>query len=442
MRIQLFKHKLSFLLAPVVICWCLFCLQGCKEPLIEDDNLLTSDDNLNLAKDTLYAKVFSEFEEPLKSSGVSVGILGSLADPNFGKTYAGFYAQCQLTSNNIYFGENPVIDSAFLIIKYNGSYGRFDQPVDINLFELSQDMNDSSTYKTNTSFSVKVPAIGTLPGYTLASKMTDSVATAFGNLAPHIRIPLNSVFAQSILSADTNTVLRDNAGFLNFFKGFYLSTGSSSTGNGLLYLNLQTPVSGIALYYHNNTDDSLRYLIPISGVSVNHFDNIYSSTPVQTSVTTPNPAGEEKMYVQAGVGVKGKILIQGFDSLPKNIAVNKAELVLSEVATTAAPDTFASPLLLNLYRTDDAGQIQTIDDQGLNGFGGVRTAENVNGVTINRYRFNIKKYFQKLVQGTYNNNGFYVEAIAPASNSERVVIANSSSDKNYQITLVITYTKL
>ena len=68
---------------------------------------------------------------------------------NFGNTVAGFYAQCQLTSNNIYFGDSATLalDSAFLILKYNGVYGKFDQPVDINLYELSQSMSGSTIYK-------------------------------------------------------------------------------------------------------------------------------------------------------------------------------------------------------------------------------------------------------------------------------------------------------
>jgi hypothetical protein len=433
------KNKLTYLIAPAVLCWCLFYLQGCKEPLIKENNLLTSDDNLNLAKDTLSVKVFSEFEKPLNSNGVAVGLLGSINDPNFGKTFASFYAQCQLTSNNIYFGVLPEFDSEFLMVQYNGQYGKFSDPVDVNVYELSQDLNDSTTYHTNDAFSVNIPPIGTLNGF--VPRLTDSVVTTYGTLAPHIRIPLSTTFANKILKADTNT-LRDNAAFINLFKGIYLTTSSSTVGNGLLYLTLQSPVSGIKLYYHNSSIDSLSYTLPFSGVTVNHFDNVYTGSPVSSSITSPNINGEEKMYLQAGAGVKGKIFINHLDSLPKNIAINKAELILSKVAQTSTIDTFPAPLVLNMFRIDDAGQAQRLEDDGTTGFGGVLTDETVNGIAINRYHFNIKRYFQKLIQGIYPNRGFYLETISPNSNSERVVIANSSTDKNYQITLVITYTKL
>ena len=130
------KNKFTFIVAPAVLfCWCLFFLQGCKkDPIIEDSNLLTSDDNLSLGKDTLHTKVFSEFVPAIASNGVSNGVLGTLTDPNFGSTYAGFYAQCRLPSNNIYFGDAPAIDSVVLTLKYNGVYGKFGEPVTVSVF--------------------------------------------------------------------------------------------------------------------------------------------------------------------------------------------------------------------------------------------------------------------------------------------------------------------
>ncbi|MDB5284168.1 MAG: hypothetical protein JWO06_3243, partial [Bacteroidota bacterium] len=52
------------------------------------------------------------------------------------------------------------------------------------------------------------------------------------------------------------------------------------------------------------------------------------------------------------------------------------------------------------------------------------------------------KYFQKLLQGVYNNNGFFVQVPSAGGSSERVVIGNSLTDKNYKVSLVVTYTKL
>lgn len=404
--------------------------------MINDTDLLTSDDDLSLAKDTLTVKAFSLFQEPIASNGVSVGVLGNFSDPNFGKTSAGFYGQCRLSANNVTFGTGAQLDSAFITFAYNGKYGKFDQPVNLVAYELSQSLVDSLTYKTNEALAVNIPPIGQLNSF--VPNFDDTISIYGLNYPAHLRIPLTSSFGNKILLADSLNLV-DNTAFLNLFKGFYVTTTSSPEGNGLLYLTLSSSLSKITLYYHNNDFDSLSYDIPVSGVRVNHFDNIYTSVPVYSSVSNPNPAGETKLYIQGGAGVKGKLMIPDLDSLPKNILINKAELIVSQ---TDADTTYPSPLLLDLFRIDDAGNAQKLEDDGLTHFGGVKVLESVNGVSVNRYRFNVKKYFQKLINGTYANNGFYVQVLGANSNSERVVLANSPTDEKYRITLVVTYTKL
>ena len=431
------KHTFKFLIAPAIICWCFFSIQGCKEPLIEDNNLLTTDDDLSIAKDTLHAKVFSVFEKPIASNGVTVGVLGTLTDVNFGSVQASFYAQCQLTTNNISFGTSPVLDSVVLTLKYGGKYGAFDQGVTVSVYELNQLLTDSTIYRTRDGFQLALPALGQVTNFIPKTAGTDSVRVSHGVLPASFRLRLSNSFGNKLLLADTN-VLRNNASFKNLFKGLYVGTNASSTGNGLVYIDLSNALSGVAIYYSNSTADSLLYTFPLSGVKVNHFEHAYFGSPVYTSVNSPNINGEEKMYLQAGAGVNGKLFITDLDSLPKNIAINKAELVLSQINDTV----YTSPLLLDLFRIDNAGQGQRLDDDGLAAFGGVRITENVNGVFINRYRFNIKKYFQKLLQGVYSNNGFLVQTLSPNINSERVIIGNSSTDKNYEVKLIVTYTKL
>lgn len=412
---------------------------GCKNPAIEDKTLLTKDDNLLLAKDTLHVKVFSEFEKPLAANGISTGVLGTITDPNFGTTYASFYAQCRLTSNNINFGTNPVLDSAVLTLKYLSTYGKLTMPVNVNVYELSESMVDSVAYNTNQSFGVNIPPIASKSNF-IPSLTGDTITALNGTIPGHLRMRVDGL-GYKILHADTS-VLANNDAFLNLFKGFYVNTSASTTGDGLTYIDLSSGYTGITLFYHDGNDvtnDSLYYTLPISGVTLNHFDNIYTGTPVATSVNTPNVNGEEKLYLQGGAGVKGKIFITDLDSLPKHIAINKAEIILTQ---TADDTTYAAPVLLDLYRIDDAGQAKIIDDDGILGFGGVRVVEVVNGVTFYRYRFNFKKYFQRLIEGTYNNNGFYLETYSPNNTSDRIVIGNSSTNKNYQITIEVIYTKL
>lgn len=430
------KKSFTLFIAPAFICWCFFSLMGCKNPVIEDKDLLTTDDNLDLAKDTLHVKVFSQFETPITSSGVSTGTVGTLTDPNFGTTYASFYAQCRLTSNNINFGTAPVLDSAVLTLKYIGTYGKFTQAQNVNVYELNESMSDSVSYKTNQSFAVKTPPVATKNNF-IPSLTNDTITALNGTLPSHLRMRVDALGSR-ILGLDTAT-LGTNAAFLQSFKGFYVTSSASTSGDGLTYFDLSSSVTGITLYYHNSTDDSLFYTLPIAGVTLNHFDNLFTGTPVANSINNPNANGEEKLYLQAGAGTKGKILITDLDSLPKNIVINKAELILTQSGSDTA---YSAPVLIDLFRIDDAGQTVPLDDDGVLGFGGVRVQETVNGVSLTRYHFNFKKYFQRLLQGVYRNNGFMLQTYAAFNNAERVVFANSSTNNNYQITILVTYTKL
>lgn len=423
----------------ITICWCLFILSGCKDPAILDKDLINQGDNPNLKRDTVYAKVSSLFEQPVNAYNIGTGMVGSITgDPNFGNTYAGFYAQCRISSNNVSFGTNPVLDSAVLTLRYSGSYGKFTQPVELLVYELNQAMLDSVKYRSIDAFQVYPSPIGQIQNF--LPNTTDSVKVDTLMMAPHLRVPLTNSFGSKILNAPSAQLV-DLTSFLNLFRGFYITTSSSTPGNGMVYLDIRSAISGINLYYHNS-DDTLAhtYLIPASGVTVSHIDNNYSGTNAATSINSPNPNGEEKMYVQGGAGTFGKIEFPTLpDSLEANIAINKAEIIL----TQSVPDTaYLAPLVLDLFRINDAGQQEDLLDAGLSYFGGVRVNETVNGNTVTRYHFVVTRYLQKLIDKELRNNGLYLKTISPSGNTERVVFTNSSADQNLRVTLLVTYTKL
>ena len=161
-------------------------------------------------------------------------------------------------------------------------------------------------------------------------------------------------------------------------------------------------------------------------------------TPAYAAIHSANPAAEPNLFIEGGGGVDGKITFN-LDSLPKKIGINKAEIILAQ---STADTQYAAPSLLNLLRIDDAGQGQTIDDAVLSTFGGVLQTDVVDGVSINRYHFNLSVYFQRLVQGIYKNNGLYLTVQNTAYSADRVTIVNSSTNKNYKLSLKVTYTKL
>lgn len=435
--------RLRTLISAFIITGSVFLLDSCKkEPVIDNPDLLTEDDELLLDKDTLYAKVNTQAITSIETDGVAIGTVGNMNDPVFGKTYASVYTQFTLASNNVFFGGNAAIDSIVLAIKYAGTYGKFNQGFDINVYEVDQTMDAAATYYSNQSLAVKVPAVGNI--YNYKPNLTDSIRVKGQAFPSHLRVRLNDAVGTRILNADTSQ-LASSSTFNNFFKGLYITTNTGQNGQGLVYLELRSIISRLEIHYHSEAGDSLTYYIPIGAASatINHFDHNYLGTAVSNAINAPNPSGEEVAYVQAGAGTRAKLTFEGLDTIPTNIAINKAEVtVYQAIDPTGSDSIFTPPAFLNLLRVDDDGSAKVVDDAILGNFGANRVAVTVDGQAMYRYKFNITKHLQKVINGTYNNNGYYIETLSSATNAERVVIVNPSANEKLKISLRVLYTKL
>ncbi len=438
------KNKLTFYIAPaILLCWCLFSIQSCKDPVIQSKNLLTKSDTLNLAKDTLAIVCTTLQQNHLGSSGIIDGMLGSMSDHNFGVTYAGFYAQCALTTTSPTFGTRPILDSVVLSLAFDAPYGNCSKPINIYVYELNQDLSATAPYLTNTAFQVKTPPIGQKLNY--IPDFVDSIAVyqAGGNEAPQLRIDLTKAFGNKLLNADSISLLSDSL-FLVYFKGIYV-TAAGPVGNGMMACNLSSALSSITMYYRNSdTGDSIEnaFSFPTTGVTVNHTDNNYFGTPVASAIQSPT-TNNQKLYLQGGGGLYDKILFNIDTLKKKSVGVNKAELI---VALSRPDSLYPAPSSLNLLYIDDAGVGQPVEDASTTTFGGTLQTDTLNGVTVSRYHFNISIYMQRVLQGIHNNNGLYLEIQSPNSSPARVVLSNPApgtlNSNIYRTYLTVLFTKL
>lgn len=412
-----------------------FGIHACKEPVISDDTLLSEDEELLLGTaDTFEVKSFLMRETNIKTSGVTGGILGNVTDPVFGTTTAGFFANFRTTTNNINFGDNLQLDSCVLVLRYRALYGNFTQPINLTVYELDQDILSGTDYYSNASFAVKTPPVGQLNNF--VPNITDSVKVYGRSFAPQLRIRLSNDFGNKILKADTLNLL-NSASFLSFMKGLRVAVQPGTQGDGLVALELESSESGIALYYRNSASDSLVYLFPItsSGQKVNRFEHSLSNT-IHHYLNNDPSTSDELLPVLSGGGTKAKLIIPRFDSLPKSIAINKAEIILPLSSMYENYDTiFTPPSKIAFFRLDDSGN--EVNDTNFSN--GALESVSIDGKIVKRYRINITRYAQNLLKGTFKNNGFVIAA--PDANGQRVAIANSN-DKNAKIVLKIIYTKL
>ena len=342
------NKKLVKLCAALIALILLAHINGCKDPVIRDKGITSNaEDNLNLSHlDTATVLLNTVAEQPLIASGATTGVLGSMEDPYLGRTYASTYAQCLLSQNGFNFhvtDSASVIDSAVLIMPYitdSSKYGTCTKPMDILIYEVTQDMSYANTYYTNDAFSINSSAIGStynfkpsITNYLLDSLRWTNPDTA---LAPQMRVRLNSSFANRLLNTDSVS-LASSANFVNNLKGIYITTNQSKVAGGVLYFLPQS--SKITLYYHTSQTRGRSFDFPITPYSatVNHFDHSYSGYDINRSLQT---AGVDKqVYIQSGAGTKLKLQFPYLKNLPKDIAITKAELILP-YSTSYTSDSF------------------------------------------------------------------------------------------------------
>jgi hypothetical protein len=413
----------------------IFFVEGCKEPTIEDSSLLTSDDELVLGTaDTLSIFTALLQETPQNTGGANVGILGSITDPVFGTTAVSFSSQFRLITNNISFGTSLVLDSCVLSLRYKSLYANFTQPVNVSVYELSQDLNVSTVYYSNSSISVATPPIGKVTGY--KPNLKDSTYVYGEVFTPQLRVRLSNDFGNKILFADSAKLV-DNGQFLSYIKGLQIKAEPIGNGDGLVGFDLRSAETKITLYYRNSANDSLKLDIPIgiSSQCINHFSNNFSAT-INAFINNDPAVNDSILPVSASAGTKVKVSIPQLDSLPANIAINKAELLIPLSEVYSMYDTiFLPPTTMKLYRLNGSGLEQdslNVTDQSIQ-------EKNINGKPTVVYRFNITLFVQKLLNKQEKNYGFILKA--PDMDGRRVCLSNTVAPAG-RIACRIIYTKL
>lgn len=402
-------------------------LFSCKDPLIGEDNLLTSTDNFTLQKvDSLDFLCYSLADTSRKANGLSPQLLGSIHDDNFGDLFTGVYSTLSLSTNNVDLGSSLVLDSCILSLDFSGHYGNFDQPMQLLVFEMDELMSSDAEYKSDRSFTVKTPEIGSLSSYT--PNFTDSVSDVQGKYKAHIRIPLSTSFGQNLLNQSNTSNFSETATFQAFLKGFYITTNSSTAGDGIIYLNLASSLSRLSLYYSNAEHDSLRYDFPLGddNVHVNHYFSSLGASPASVAISHANTAGGDSLiYLEGANTTKAFIKINGIDS-SMSVLVNFAQLWVFPVEES--PE-YALPSRLYLSKLIDLDESVLTDALESSSVSGLLTEEVIDGETRKLYKFNLTRYAQRLIDGEIDNDGLIISAYPRAYTADRVVLGGSGHSK-------------
>lgn len=395
----------------------------------------------------------SILDDTIPTTGLGSNVLGFVKDPTFGTTKASIYTQYLLNGNSVDFGSAPVLDSVVLTIRVGGFFGDTTTALPIRVYELDQKLYSDSTYRVNSTLAHKSDNLTYDPNYSVKPSPTTRVLIDTNSYDAHLRIRLSDEFGYHFLQ-NSQSMVNDQV-FAEFFKGLYITSDELSpneTGS-LLYVNLTSSISGISIYYKKNGINK-RYglLTKSTAVRFNNFEHDYTAgqSPMNDDfvsevingipVNGNDALGQDILYLQPTGGVKMKI---GFPTIKntfkdKNIVINRAELVISNISEDAPH--FFMPALLAIQGVKSDGTITYLPDDAYftttDYFGGSYNTSK------KEYRIRITNYIQDLILRDQYKDYFYLVVSGAGVRGNRLIMGGlSPQDESKRLRLEISYTE-
>ena len=414
---------------------------SCKKPTdLQADGLLPEEDVLYANQtDTATITSYIVREDTLSTDELSACLLGSYTDETFGRTLASFSTQFALSGATPSFPEVFEVDSVIFSVAYSGySYGSLGEGY-LSVKELSADLPKSGSFNSSYNAPVLNENLLADASQTFQFKPKTYLFGTVDSLAPQLRIPLKPSLGARLLQPADTTVLESDEKFQTYFKGLKVEAGSYPMG--VVALDLTNINSKITVYYrfdNGGLADTTFYEFPVTSdcgrySQIQHFYQYATQPELQGLVTTDTLANQSMMFLQAGAGIKTKLVLPTLLDLQMNESriVNKAELIVPY-----EPDSrYAPTSQIFIFYQNSEGTLVALPDQFSGNIGGGLEESN------KRYRLNITQYIQKVISGELENVPLFIVSGAAGVSVNRTIIHGPEfSDNNVEnLRLIITY---
>lgn len=402
------------------------------------------DSKLHVAfTDTSTVYGYSTSLDSIRSDKLSVSAFGSLKDPVFGGTTAGFYTQFILSINGHDFGEERQLDSLILILNYEGVYGDTNVTLTAHTYEMLEGIHIDNIYYSNLQLPIAPIDYSNFP---FQPRPNDSIVINGDTLRPLVWMNLSNIstnLGDKLLNA-TVEEMENSEIFQGFFKGLFIQSQPVYEDGAIVYFGLSSAYSKLSLYYSNSEQDSLRYdyIITSTTATVNKYEHEYNSASSDFKAQVINGdtlLGSQKFYVHGYGGVQAIIR---FPNLIKwaqlgNIAINEAKLVLPGYPEN---EFFGAPAKMSLLEIEEDGSGIPLIDQSE----GDAYFDGKYNESRNSYEFRITRYIQSMISDTTQpNRGLYLFLFGGSVHPGRFIFkGNQNGADSTGIKLEILYTDL
>jgi len=440
-------HKTVSACIALVIGVLMLAFSACRKTPDSIGNDLIDDNNyINVFHTDTVQVVCHSYLDSIGTKNVRYALLGSMNDPVFGLTQAGFYTQFRFTSAGQNFGSAPILDSVVLQLSLASIYGDTTTLQTVHVYQLTDSITSSDPYYSYSTLSYS--PIDLANGYTFKPRMQNSnlVIGTDTITQPVIRIPLSADFGNFLLQIDSTAYTNPDT-FKSYFKGLYVICEAVGTNGSVSSIEItNNTVTLLQLYYHDAAmpQNALRYYYYVTSDDnfFNHFDHDYtqgSPELEQQLIQGQTQLGQEKTYVQSMGGIRTRIcfpmLTHWADSLDEgHILINEAKLILPappgiDSVLFKAP----SRLVLIGFNADNTTYILPDNYEGENYFGGSYNAAS-KSVT-----FRISEYVEQLILNKRENYGLSLGIEGASYNAYRWIINGPEADQGSRMRLDVTY---
>lgn len=401
------------------------CLSSCNEK--ESDIGIELQDPFTLyngIRDTAYMKACTIFDDSLRTSGYSAGIIGRYQDDNYGSVEAILYNQIALSNNTgIDFDRDSLrIDSVILNIMLEEWYPNNDDStstynIHMTVRQLNEAINDTATY-----YAFDEIAVNNTP----ESCLYDGVITC--TRQDSIRIHLDAERFKNIMGGRFST-----EEFLNHSKGIQIRIAEDSDPI-MLTINFAASNTKISAFYKYGRSETQRTMDFILGntatISANHFTHFSHEYPQKfdqlAQGQTDSIEGSEYLYLEPLGGTNIKLdlneWISTFKQQHPTAVIHHAELILplADIADNNPPD----QILAN--RTSSSGYIAYIQDL-MSSFSS-QIYDGKYHEDKGYYRVCVTQHLQQLLR-TGKDYGTILVINARRSSAKRTIINGTDPDK-------------
>ncbi len=332
--------------------------------------------------------------------------LGNNDDPVFGKMDIGLYLNTNISVTNLNFGATATLTSAEMIFVIDNTVFAGDKSASLTYSVFPLDSSLDITY-TRYYFTSN----HRLHNQTPICVYTGTFTTSTTDPTPCIRIPIDKVYAESLMHDTPNLV--DNTTFLAKYKGYYIAASITNPGTeGTIFKTiLSHDLSGLHLHYiqPDAPNDTLDFKFAFNTVTPSHFNTVkFTPSTVLKNNIQDSTLGANALYLKGMGMTKLKIQIPFLKNYSDSfqVSVNRAELIFQVAPSVIGSGTYNPPPVLTLLSIDSLGRETYIQDlisaTDYTRFDGTYDSNN------NRYVFNLAREAQLIFRGKKKNNGFYL----------------------------------